>query len=209
MEGRGGRSDNRHFKWEPSCLRHLGKAVRRPGSGMRLATASECSSKFSVWLLSFYYSSDLSNQQDDGGSDCERWFYFSHSIFVLEAVVIKYTLKNVGSAPTSPRRLPRCSVRAAPSCAPGPTLAFPGGTEGQGRQQLLLRDWSNCEQNLGQVFHWTLKNWQEYFSGDFLSTQRGVRTLRSRIARFREKVHSFPFVQSSCLTPHPLSSLTI
>lgn len=42
--GRRGRSDNRHFKWEPSCLRHLGKAVHRPGSGMCLPTASECSS---------------------------------------------------------------------------------------------------------------------------------------------------------------------
>lgn len=121
-------------------------------------------------------------------------------------MVIKYTLKNVGSAPTSPRRLPRCTVSGLlPAVLLAPPLAFPGGTGGTGETAVAVKRLVKPgAESWPSVFDWTLRNWQEYFSGDFPSTQRGVRTLRSRIPSFREKVHSSPCVQSSCPPPPPI-----
>lgn len=65
--------------------------------------------------------------------------FIFHTLFLyFEAVVINYTLKNVGSAPTRPRRLSRCAVSGLLPAAPlPPPLAFPGGMRETGRQQLL------------------------------------------------------------------------
>lgn len=98
------------FKWELNCLEHLGKAMQKSGPGTFLAKARECSSSFQLGYSNFIIPLTSLTIRVIKALIVSPVFIF-HTLFLyFEAVVIKQTLRNVGSAPTRGGRLSRCMV---------------------------------------------------------------------------------------------------
>lgn len=154
------------LKWELNCLKHLGKAMCKSGLGALLAKAREHSSNLQFGYSHFIVSLTSLTSRVMEALIVSPVFVF-HTLFLyFETVVLKYTLRNVGSAPTRPRRPSRCSDRTAPSSAPPLPLPFREGLDaavGEGVQPLAEFQPS--------ILDLTLRNWQEYFSGGSLKIQ--------------------------------------
>ena len=122
------------FKWELNCLKHLGKAMQKSGPGTFLAKARECSSSFLLGYSNFIIPLTSLTSRVTEALIVSPVLIF-HTLFLyFEAVVIKYTLRNVGSAPTRPRRLSR---RMVPELLPQGSSPSPG-LSGRNRGQKLL-----------------------------------------------------------------------
>lgn len=121
------------FKWELNCLKHLGKVPHKSGPAPLPAKAGERSSSAHFGCSNFIISPASLTSRVIEALIVSPVFIF-HTLFLyFEAVVIKYTLRNVGFAPTRPRRLPRRRDQGCSHPSPHPPpLAFQGGTSGWG-----------------------------------------------------------------------------
>lgn len=147
------------------------ESVCKSGPGFLLAKAREPSSS-----VQFGYSRSIISLTSLTSREAEALLVSSvfifHTLFLyFETVVIKYTLKNVGSAPTRHRRLSRCSVGTAPRRALPPPLASWGGTGGTGDSSCSKRLVQQGAELWPRVIDLTLKNSQEYFPEGFPSSQ--------------------------------------
>lgn len=108
--------------------------MQKSGPGTFLAKARECSSSFQLGYSNFIIPLTSLTSRVTEALIVSPVLIF-HTLFLyFEAVVIKYTLRNVGSAPTRPRRLSR---RMVPELLPQGSSPSPG-LSGRNRGQKLL-----------------------------------------------------------------------
>ena len=108
--------------------------MQKSGPGTFLAKARECSSSFQLGYSNFIIPLTSLTSRVTEALIVSPVFIF-HTLFLyFEAVVIKHTLRNVGSAPTRPRRLSRHVVT---ELLPRGSSRSPG-LSGRNRGQQLL-----------------------------------------------------------------------
>lgn len=147
--------------------------MRKSGSGILLARASEPSSSFQLGCSRFIISLTSLTSGVAEALLLSSVFIF-HTLFLyFETAVIKYTLRNVGSAPTRHRRLSRYTVWGLLPVGPCHHPCPPGGTGGMGviGNSIFYKSLVRQRAEIWPRFvDLTLRNCQDCFSSGFPST---------------------------------------
>lgn len=146
------------------------ESAHKSGPGILLAKASEPSSSFQFGYSHFIISLTFLTSGVAEALLVSSVFIF-HTLFLyFETAVIKYTLKNVGSAPTRRRRLSRCAMWGLLPGGPGPH-PWPLGEARRGHSNCCKRLVRRGAESWPRLVDLILRNCQDCFSGGFLSTQ--------------------------------------